>query len=192
MYRRLMRLGAGVEWALHCAVLLAALPRTGTLPGRALAEFHGISESYLLKHLQSLTRAGLFESVPGPTGGYRLARGPDEITVLDIVEAVEGPEPTFRCTDIRQRGPAALDPELYRVRCGIHTAMLRADIVWKQALRSQTVADLVAITAESIDRRRVELARAWLKENVRHSPERPDPAPSEGRRPEPGRAHTRG
>jgi len=167
-----MRLSAGVEWGLHCAVLLAGLPRSGTLPGRALAEFHGISESYLLKHLQSLTRVGLFESVPGPTGGYRLARRPDQITVLDIVEAIEGPEPLFRCTDIRQRGPAALDPEMYRVRCGIHTAMLRADLAWKQALRAQTVADLVVLTGESIDRQRVELARAWIRENVRHSPER--------------------
>jgi Rrf2 family protein len=168
-----MRLSAGVEWGLHCAVLLAALPRAGTLPGRALAEFHGISESYLLKHLKALTKAGVFESIPGPTGGYRLARAPDQITVLEMVEAIEGPEPSFRCTDIRQRGPAAIDPELYRVRCGIHASMLRADLAWKQALRSQTLADLVAVTGASIDRQRVELARAWLKQNVRHRPARP-------------------
>jgi Rrf2 family protein len=160
----------GVEWALHCAVLLAALPPAGTLPARALAQFHGVSESYLLKHLQALSRAGIFESVPGPLGGYRLARPPGQITVLDIVEAIEGSEPLFRCTDIRQRGPAALDPRMYRVRCGIHTAMLRADAAWKQALRVQTLADLVGLTAESIDRRRVEKARAWLGQNVRLSP----------------------
>src|SRR3954468_23845749 len=107
-----MRMSAGVEWALHCGVLLAVLKPTGTLPGRALAEFHGISESYLLKHLQALTKAGVFESIPGPTGGYRLARPPDQITVLEMVEAIEGPEPAFRCTEIRRRGPAAIDPEL--------------------------------------------------------------------------------
>src|SRR3954470_17875791 len=105
-----MRLSAGVEWALHCAVLLAALPPTGALSGRALAEFHGVSESYLLKQLQALTRAGVFTSTPGPLGGYRLARPASEITVLEIVEAIEGPELGFRCTDIRQRGPAAVDP----------------------------------------------------------------------------------
>jgi len=175
-----MRLSAGVEWGLHCAVLLAALPRAGTLPGRALAEFHGISESYLLKHLHSLTRAGIFESVPGPTGGYRLARPPDQITVLEMVEAIEGPEPAFRCTDIRQRGPAAVDPELYRVRCGIHATMLGADLAWKQALQSQTLADLVVITGASIDQQRVELARAWLKRNVRRPP-RPLVEPAQDR-----------
>ena len=67
-------MSAGVEWALHCTVLLAVLPPAGTLPGRALAQFHGVSESYLLKHMQALTKAGLCESVSGPTGGYRLAR----------------------------------------------------------------------------------------------------------------------
>ena len=170
----------GVEWALHCAVLLAALPPAGTVPARALAQFHGVSESYLLKHLQALSRAGIFESVPGPLGGYRLARPPAQITVLDIVEAIEGSEPLFRCTDIRQRGPAALDPQMYRVRCGIHTAMLRADAAWKQALRVQTVADLVGLTAASIDPRRVEKARAWLGQNVRLSPG------GSGRRGEPG------
>ena len=61
-------MSAGVEWALHCTVLLAVLQPTGTLPGRALAEFHGVSESYLLKHMQALTKAGICESVPGPTG----------------------------------------------------------------------------------------------------------------------------
>ena len=53
-----MRMSAGVEWALHCTVLLAVLPPAGTLPGRALAQFHGVSESYLLKHMQALTKAG--------------------------------------------------------------------------------------------------------------------------------------
>jgi DNA-binding IscR family transcriptional regulator len=54
-----MRMSAGVEWALHCTVLLAVLKPTSTLPGRALAEFHGVSESYLLKHMQALTKAGI-------------------------------------------------------------------------------------------------------------------------------------
>jgi len=165
-----MRLSAGVEWALHCAVLLAALPPAGALTGRALAEFHGISESYLLKQLQALTRTGLFTSTSGPLGGYRLARPADQITVLEIVEAIEGPESMFQCTDIRKRGPAAVELELYRVRCGIHAAMLQAELAWKQVLRQQTVADLAALTGASIAPERAQKARAWLRERVRLSP----------------------
>ena len=155
-------MSAGVEWALHCTVLLAVLPPAGTLPGRALAQFHGVSESYLLKHMQALTKAGICESVPGPTGGYRLARKPREITLLDIVEAIEGTEPAFRCDEIRQRGPTALDPSTYTVQCGIHTVMLEAELAWKQSLRARTLADLAPLSIETMEQQRVELAATWI------------------------------
>jgi Rrf2 family protein len=162
-----MRMSAGVEWALHCTVLLAVLPPAGTLPGRALAQFHGVSESYLLKHMQALTKAGLCESVSGPTGGYRLAREPGQITLLDVFEAIEGTEPAFRCDEIRQRGPTALDPCTYTVQCGIHGVMLEAEAAWKQALRARTVADLTPLSIETMHPQRVELATRWIKKNVR-------------------------
>jgi Rrf2 family protein len=162
-----MRMSAGVEWALHCTVLLAVLKPTSTLPGRALAEFHGVSESYLLKHMQALTKAGICESVPGPTGGFRLARKPSDITILDIVEAIEGTEPAFRCDEIRQRGPTALASSTYTVRCGIHSVMLEAEEAWRQALRARTVADLAPLSIETMDLQRRELARAWILQNVR-------------------------
>lgn len=165
-----MRMSEGIEWGLHCATLLAALPPGATLPGKALAEFHGVSESYLLKHLQALTGAGLLESVPGPKGGYRLARPPEQITLLDVVEAIEGREPAFRCAEIRQRGPSALDARdvaAYRLPCGIHAAMLRAEAAWRGALRAQTVADLLAGLSGTVDPRQLEKAAAWLRENIR-------------------------
>ena len=162
-------MSAGVEWALHCTVLLAVLKPTSTLPGRALAEFHGVSESYLLKHMQALTKAGICESIPGPTGGYRLARKPREITVLDIVEAIEGCEPAFRCDEIRQRGPTALDPSTYTVQCGIHTVMLEAEAAWRQALRARTLADLTPMSVQTMDKQRVDLATTWIHENVRRT-----------------------
>ena len=66
----------------HCATVLSRLPDGATLPGKALAEFHGVSESYLLKRLKALTAARLLESLPGPHGGYRLAREPENISLL--------------------------------------------------------------------------------------------------------------
>ena len=70
------KLGEGVEAALHCALVIASLPDGRVLPGRDLAELHGLSESYLLKHMRALTAGGITEAVPGPRGGYRLARVP--------------------------------------------------------------------------------------------------------------------
>jgi len=71
-----MKLGEGVEAAIHSAAALAGLEAGATIPGSALAGQFGLSPSYLLKHLQALTAAGILESVPGPAGGYRLARPP--------------------------------------------------------------------------------------------------------------------
>src|SRR3954464_14619775 len=101
-----MRMSDGVEWGVHVCTLLAALPSDGALPAARLAEYHGVPPAYLAKHLQSLANVGIVESTAGRQGGYRLARPGDEIPVLDVVDAVEGREPAFRCTEIRRRGPA--------------------------------------------------------------------------------------
>ncbi len=103
-----MKLSEGVEWGLHCAVVLAVLPPGTALPAARLGEFHGVPAAYLAKHLQAMSRAGLLESVGGPRGGYRLARPAAGISVLDVVEAIDGEMPAFRCTEIRRRGPSAL------------------------------------------------------------------------------------
>ena len=108
-----MKLSEGVEAAIHCAVTLAGVEDGATMPGAALAAQFGLSPSYLLKHLNALTTAGVLESVPGPAGGYRLARSPGNISLLDIVLAVEGPQPAFRCGEIRRGGPVKLPASAY-------------------------------------------------------------------------------
>ncbi len=162
-----VKLSEGVEWTLHCAVVLASLPPGALLSGAALAEFHGVSEAYLLKHLQTIARAGILESVPGPKGGFRLARSPEQITLLDVVEAIDGRRPSFRCTEIRQRGPAGLEPTAYRLPCAIHATMLRAEAAWRNVLSSQTIADLAATVARTTDPRAIQKALPWLQEHLR-------------------------
>ena len=78
---------------------------------------------------------GVLETVKGPRGGYRLARPPAEITLLDVVEAIDGDEPAFRCTEIRRRGPTAMPAREYTKLCGIHAAFDRADEAWRAELR---------------------------------------------------------
>ena len=109
-----MRLPEGVEWALHCTWLLTVARDRDALPARRLAEFYDLPEAYLAKLLKTLVRAGLLSATSGPRGGFRLARPPGDITVADVVEAVEGPSPLFHCTEIRQRGPVPLTGEACR------------------------------------------------------------------------------
>ena len=162
-----MKISEGVEWALHCASVLAALPEGATLPAKALAEFHGVSESYLLKHLKALVAAGLFESVPGPKGGYRLARPAGAITFLDVAQAIEGREPAFRCTEIRCRAPIGDPPACYRKPCAINVTMLQAEAAWRDVLRRRTVADMAAELAATLPASRVRAAERWFAPHVR-------------------------
>lgn len=166
-YRLVMRMSEGVEWGMHSVALLAALPAGAAMPGKALAEFHGVSESYLLKHLKALAAAGILESIPGPKGGYRLARPAEAISFLDVAEAIEGPEPAFRCTEIRRRGPVGVSPDACKVPCAIHATMREAEAAWRDVLRKKTIADLVAQLATTLDPDRVQQAIVWIGARVR-------------------------
>jgi len=136
-----VKLSGGLEWALHCCVVLSAAGDDPVAVGR-LAELHDVSTTYLAKQMQTLSRAGIVRATQGHSGGYTLTRPPSEITVLDIVEAVDGARPAFTCTEIRQRGPMASPPEACTRPCAINRAMSAADRAWREALRAVTVADL--------------------------------------------------
>lgn len=146
-----MKLGDGVEQAIHSVTMLTGLSAEGVLSAAALAEYHGVSTSYLLKHLQALSGAGILETVPGPKGGYRLAKRPEKISLLDIVLAVEGPEPAFRCAEIRRRGPNPASARMLKKPCTINAAMLRAEQAYRAELQRTTVADIVAEIGEIDD-----------------------------------------
>lgn len=162
-----MRISEGVEWGIHCTTVLALVPPPTALPAARLAEYHGVPPAYLAKHLQALSRAGIVESVAGPKGGYRLARPAAEITMLEVVVAIDGPEPAFRCTEIRRRGPAAVGPEGYPLPCGIARAMWAAEDAWRAELAKRTIADLVMGVAVDADPRAVEKAVTWFGEVLR-------------------------
>jgi Rrf2 family protein len=158
-----MKLSDGVEWALHCCVVLRIANRP--TPAGQLAEFHDVSPTYLAKHLQGLARAGIIRSVQGKGGGYVLDRPADQITVLDVVEAVNGASPSFVCTEIRQRGPCATPPEKCIAPCGINAVMLAADTAWRASLKTVTIADLASRadkTAAGDGSGQLAPAREWL------------------------------
>ena len=158
-----MKLSEGVEAAIHCAATLAGVEGGATMPGSALAAQFGLSPSYLLKHLNAMAAAGVLESVPGPAGGYRLARAPERISLLDIVLAVEGPQPAFRCGEIRQRGPVKLPASAYVKPCGINVAMLRAEKAWRAVLATEKLSDIVAGFMNDADPRSVAAACAFVE-----------------------------
>ena len=158
-----MRLNEGVEWAAHCLVLLAGLPDEMALSAARLAEYHDVPGPYLAKSLQALAGAGLISSRVGRGGGYRLTRPPGEITLLDVVRAVDGEEPLFRCTEIRRKGPSRVAARQYPPVCAIAAAMRRAETAWRTELRATTIAELAEQVQHQAPAQAVDKTTAWLK-----------------------------
>ncbi len=87
-----MRLSAQEEYGLRCLVQVAMRDRVGEsaqIPSIAAAE--GMSPEYVGKLMRVLRQGGLLVSTRGATGGYRLARPGDEITLMQIIEVLDGP-----------------------------------------------------------------------------------------------------
>lgn len=142
-----MRLSEGVEWALHSCLVLAWLGRDRRVPAANIAAAHALPPAYLNKQLQALVRGCIVTSVAGARGGFQLARDPEEITLMDVVAAIEGTQEAFRCTEIRQRGLGSQAPaHHFRTPCAIHEAMRSAELAWRRRLAAQTLADLLAAT----------------------------------------------
>jgi Rrf2 family protein len=137
-----VRLSEGVEWGLHCTVLLAQVPAGAVLSRRALADRYGLPEAYLAKHLRALVAAGILRATPGPRGGYQLARPAGQVTVLDVLDAVEGTAAPFVCQEIRQQGSGAVPAEQCTRPCAVAAVMTQAHRAWRDSLRSVTVAEL--------------------------------------------------
>jgi Rrf2 family protein len=85
-----MKLSATAAHAARALVLLARCPVGRAVPGRALAAGEAVSRGRLSQVLAPLVRAGLLRGTRG-AGGYRLCRPASRISLLAIVEAVDGP-----------------------------------------------------------------------------------------------------
>jgi Rrf2 family protein len=139
-----VKLPASTEWVLHCATTLAQLEPGATASAKQLAEYYDLPGPYLAKQLQALVRAGVLAATTGPRGGFRLARPAAEITLLQIVEAVDGAASPYECREIRQQGRGALPPEDCRDTCILARKMAEAHEVWRQHLAATTLAGILA------------------------------------------------
>jgi Rrf2 family protein len=86
-----MKLNHASGYALAALVHMAGPPGGRPVPSHQIAQARGVPERFLLKLLKPLVDIGVLRSVRGPNGGYRLARAPKDVTLLEVVEAVDGP-----------------------------------------------------------------------------------------------------
>ena len=86
-----MKLTRASSYALHAVAYMAVQKHDRPIASHHIAQARGIPERFLLKVLKPLVSARVLMSIKGPNGGYRLAKAPSEITMLEVLEAVDGP-----------------------------------------------------------------------------------------------------
>jgi Rrf2 family protein len=86
-----MKLTRASSYALHAVAYMAQQKTDKPIASHNIAEERDIPERFLLKVLKPLVSARVLQSIKGPNGGYKLARPANDITILEILEAVDGP-----------------------------------------------------------------------------------------------------
>jgi len=141
-------ISSGVEYGIHCLLFLvdeSGSKRDASV--RDLAELQGVSIDFLAKIFTKLSRAKLVVATEGVKGGFALARAASEISVLDVVRAIDGDKALFECREIRSRCAVFDDaPPAWATAgtCAVHTVMLSAQQRMEEALAQETLLDLSA------------------------------------------------
>jgi Rrf2 family protein len=148
-----MRISAKVDYAVRAALELAA---TGGDPikGEAIAEAQDIPLKFLENILGELKHTGIVASRRGAQGGYWLAKDADQVSLADIVRAVEGPLAT-----VRGQGPESLNYKGEAEPLQKVWIALRANI--REVMEDTTLADVVGGKLPSEVRELSEPAEAW-------------------------------
>jgi Rrf2 family protein len=110
-----MRISAKADYAVRAAVELAAAAGDKPVKAERIATAQGIPLNFLENILGELRHAGIVRSHRGAEGGFRLAKDPSEITIADIVRAVEGPLASVRGAPPEEAQYAGASDALLRV-----------------------------------------------------------------------------
>ncbi|MCP4656916.1 MAG: Rrf2 family transcriptional regulator [bacterium] len=130
---RALKISEAASLALHAMGLIAALPG-GKASARVIASRLGVSEAHLSKVLQRLAKAGFLRSVRGPKGGFSLPRSAEEITLLEVYEAIEGPIEAHHCLFDR--------PLCEGAECGLGTVIGNANEQLRLQLAETRLSDV--------------------------------------------------
>jgi len=164
------------DYAVRAMLALARQPAGELTSARRIAEEMEIPVRFLPQVMSDLGRAGLVEATTGRSGGYRLARPPAEISLLEVVEAVEGD--SRRRTCVLRGGPCGTDGH-----CDVHDVFFAAQ---DAMLRALSAADLASLPRRLGGRIRPDPIRPdpIRRDPIRPDPIRPEQAPASPARPD--------
>lgn len=135
--QRALKISAKARYALRIVLDVAVHMRSGQLrSGAAIAQAQNISEKFLSRIVIPLRERGILASVRGVNGGFRLACPPEDISLLDIVETMQGPVAVLDCLAPDADCPRLKTCLARRVWADVNTALANT-------LAKQTVATIL-------------------------------------------------
>lgn len=122
-----MQLNIATDYAFRLVLHLAMMAEGEIANGKTIAEQQSIPPRFLLKIVRYLTKAGIVKSYRGVDGGFALAVPPSEISLLDIITAMEGPVAIHRCLEDREACSkhCAFECPVHHALAGIQAQVIR-------------------------------------------------------------------
>ncbi|ADM72653.1 HTH-type transcriptional repressor NsrR [Paenibacillus polymyxa E681] len=128
-----MKYSQATDYALHAMLYLVMSDSDKPIGVQMLAAKLNVSRTYLSKMMAQLVKAGLIQSVSGVNGGYRLRQRGEDISFLDVIQAIEGTASLFECS---------LD---HGTKCLIQQVVFDAERQMEDYLRHKKIADLIKL-----------------------------------------------
>ena len=151
-----VRISAKVDYAVRAAVALANADDDAPMKGERIATGQGIPLKFLENILGDMRRAGLVMSQRGADGGYRLALDAYEVSVADVIRAVEGP-----LGDVRGMPPERVD---YSAGAeALKEVWLAARASLREVMETVTIGDIAAHELPEIVEDLLEAPEAWVR-----------------------------
>ena len=123
------------DYAVRAMLALTRGAGNGLLSARRISDAMDIPVRFLPQVLADLLRAGLIEAAPGRAGGYRLSRDPEALTLLEVIEAVEGDSRRVSC--VLRGGPCGKDGF-----CDVHHVFFEGQEALRGTFARSSMADL--------------------------------------------------
>ncbi|MGX4594316.1 RrF2 family transcriptional regulator [Leuconostoc sp. JNUCC 76] len=142
-----MKMSSAVEQSLVVLVMLALQKDSLPIKSHVLSEHLEVSESYLKKTMRKLVVANLVKAIASKEGGFKLARHTNDITLLDVYEAIEGEDSFIHSTQLADR----VFPAKTAVAEGtkeVLSIVYEAEKDFKKRLKRTSIADLLLFAKE--------------------------------------------
>lgn len=138
-----MNITRAADYAVRVMVHLAGLPAGSCVARPDLTRATATPDSFLAKVLQQLVQAGMISSRRGSGGGFRLAVAPESVSLLEVIEAIEGPTQLNTCLE---PGPSCERKSW----CAAHAVWIEAQSAMQAVLRSASIAKMAERSCQAL------------------------------------------